>query len=389
MKSKFIAISLCLIMIILSGCQSNSNNTKASDNNSVESSSKNEASKTDDDNENIDIDYENEKLGFNSSGDACLMAGDGKGNVYFRSELDSWFLYKAKMDGTGKTKICEDAPDEINILDDYIYYTNFRDDFNVYRIKTDGTGREKLINRYCSDLLVTENYMYMGLRDEKNESYVYRANLDGSNLELLISGMGLSTYYNGIIYCSDAQNLYSYDLRDSELKKIIDEYTHNVSVDDKGIYFWLPDKNEYCMINKNGEITTIIKGLPQMYCKYGDRVYYNGYSKDDKKSECIYYTDLKTGNEVMLYEFSNQCYDRDGNIIELTKQDIRSGNFDEKKYLNEDGELDDVMSDRYGLMYVVDGVFFTRAVFRENKINGNSWDCLLKISDDGTYQIFD
>lgn len=158
-------------------------------------------------------------------------------------------------------------------------------------------------------------------------------------------------------------------------------------MDDKGIYFWKPDKNEYVFINKTGKVNIILKGLYDHYCKYEDKVYYKGYSKDGKKSECVYYIDLETDKEVMLYEFSNQCYDNDGNKIELTKQDIRLGNID-KKYINDDGELN-VMSDSPGLLYVVEGVVFTRATFGENIENRNSWECLLKILGNGKYEIFD
>ncbi len=384
MKKISFLIILLIVLIALTSCSNevSDNREQGSSETSIENTEKDD--KTKEDSQKDSIDYANERLGFNS-GEVGLVAGDGKGNVYFRSELDNWFLYKAKMDGSEKTKICEDVATEINVLDDYIYYANYRDNFNVYRVKTDGTGREKLIDSYCSTLRVTENYMYMGLRDEKNKPLIYRANLDGSNLELLVSGMHLEAYYNGVIYCSDVQNLYSFDLRNSELKKIIEAYTAYVFVDDNGIYFWKPDEGEYCMIDKEGNLSVIQKG-GDYYCKYKDRLYYSGSSKDGKNSNCIYYIDLKIGNEVKLYEFSNQSYDFDGNEVELTKQDIRSGNIDEK-YMEDNGELN-IMNDSSGLTYVVEGALFTRATFRESMVNHGKWDCILKIDSSG-YQIFD
>ena len=60
-----------------------------------------------------------EKLGFeggnlNAGG---LMCGDGNGWVYYRSESDYWCLYKAKFDGSGKIKLSDGCPQNIDVLD--------------------------------------------------------------------------------------------------------------------------------------------------------------------------------------------------------------------------------------------------------------------------------
>ncbi len=333
-----------------------------------------------------DTDYEHERVGFSQSG-CGLIAEDDKGNIYYRSELDNWYLYKSKADGSAKTKICEDVADDINVLDDYIYYTNYKDNFNVYRIKTDGTERQKLVDTYCSGLRVTENYMYLCLRDEKNTSHVYRANLDGSNLELLISGMDIGTYYKGVLYLTDNEALYSYDLKTRERIMLLRKFTHYISADDDGVYFWLPNQGQYSKIDKEGKISVLQRG-GSYYAKHKDKLYYVGYSKDGQFSECIYYLDLKTGKEVKLFQFSDEYYDRYGKNIGLTKQDIRAGKVDEK-FLNEDNEIEG-MADAPGTLHVIGDAAFMRAVFREcMDENRGKWDCLLKFYDDGGYEVFD
>ncbi len=390
MKYKVIvSLCFCLLIISFTACKNTNNLNKSSKKSLLSSSTKIKTtmieSKTTKVLSENSIDFENERLAFEQS-IPSIIVGDGKGAVYYRSEMDNWCLYKAKIDGSDKIKICDDVADKINVLDDYIYYTNFKDNFNVYRIKTDGSDRQKLIDTYCANLLVTENYMYMCLRDEKNNSNIYRSKLDGSNLELLISGMSLRTYYNGVIYCDDVDNLYSFDLRNRELKKIVEEYTYYVSADDNGIYFWQPNKGEYCMLDKNGEIKTLVKG-GDYFTKYRDKVYFVAYSKDERYADCIYYKDLKSGTEKKLYEFSDQYYDLEGKDIAVTKADYIFGKVDEK-YLDENGELN-ALNDTPGLLSVVDGVLFSRATFRENIENRRVWECWLKVLDDGKHEVFD
>ncbi len=379
MKYRRMIIGLGMILIfLLVGCNKQSEVIKPDSKKEIE----NNQIYLEDASEHEKIDYNKERLA--SRG---MIVGDDKGNIYYRSEMDDWHLYKAKINGNEKIKICDDVADKINVLDDYIYYTNYNDNFKVYRIKVDGTGREKIIDSYCSELIVTDLDIYLSLRDEKNESTIYRANLDGSNLELLVENIELSAYYKGVIYGSDVEHLYSFDLRTKKKNMLVEEYTYYVSASDEGIYFLKPDTNEYVFMDKKGNVNLILQGLYDFYFKDKNRVYYTGYSADGKNSDCIYYTDLETGKQVLLYEFLNQCYDLDGNKIDLTKQDIRKGHVDDK-YKNEDGEMN-VMSDSPGILCVVDGNVFTRATFGENIKSRRTWECLLKISEDGRYEIFD
>lgn len=56
-------------------------------------------------------------------------------------------LFKIRVDGSEKTKLCEDMIwEEIEIYDGWIYYINLNDNNCIYRIKTDGTGKMKVSN---------------------------------------------------------------------------------------------------------------------------------------------------------------------------------------------------------------------------------------------------
>ena len=125
-----------------------------------------------------------EKLGFRGGniGTMGLMAGDGEGWVYYRSEADNWNLYKARLDGSEKTRLAEDCPACINVLGGWVYYCNYFDGLSLYRVRTDGTGRERLVEGTCDNLYAAGGGLYFDRRDETNRSHVYRCDLDGGNL---------------------------------------------------------------------------------------------------------------------------------------------------------------------------------------------------------------
>lgn len=144
-----------------------------------------------------------EKTGFVGAniGMGGLMAGDGEW-IYYRDETD-WGLYKAKMDGSEKTLLLpveEYSPSNLNVLDEWVYFSNYRDDFSLYRVRTDGTAPEKLVSGYCSTLFVAESGIYFDCRDESNRFRAFRINLDGTDQELIAEDFSPVSYYNGILY---------------------------------------------------------------------------------------------------------------------------------------------------------------------------------------------
>lgn len=66
--------------------------------------------------------------------------------VYYINEDDGNKLYKIKLDGGSRTKICDDRLDNYytEIVNGWIYYQNSNDGNKYYRIKTDGTERQLL-----------------------------------------------------------------------------------------------------------------------------------------------------------------------------------------------------------------------------------------------------
>ena len=66
-----------------------------------------------------------------------------KGWIYYSNENDEGKLYKAQLDGSLKTKLCDDFPAmTINIMDDWIYFGDrFDPDARIYKMKNDGANQ--------------------------------------------------------------------------------------------------------------------------------------------------------------------------------------------------------------------------------------------------------
>jgi hypothetical protein len=61
--------------------------------------------------------------------------------IYFSNESDNGWLYKIKVDGTGKVKLNSNRSNNINIVDDWIFYDAVSAEYaEQYKIKLDGTG---------------------------------------------------------------------------------------------------------------------------------------------------------------------------------------------------------------------------------------------------------
>ena len=67
------------------------------------------------------------------------------GWIYFVNKSDLNSIYKVRIDGTEKIKICDDFVEDvydIEVLGDYIYYKNYRDGNKYYRISVNGENRQ-------------------------------------------------------------------------------------------------------------------------------------------------------------------------------------------------------------------------------------------------------
>ncbi len=177
--------------------------------------------------------------------------------------------------------------------------------------------RQVFVDGYCSNLYVAESGLYFDMRDEHNSAQIYHANLDGSEMKLIIPDMKLCYYYDGIVYCSNTQKLCTYDLETGTLSAICEEYTYNVSVNDSGIYFWDVNNDCFCRIDGVRSTEVIVSG-GDFYNLTGTKLYHTGYGGVSSKSPCICCVDVETKERERVLSLSDQYFDIDGNLLGLT-----------------------------------------------------------------------
>ena len=305
-------------------------------------------------------------------GEGGLMCGDNEGNVYYRSEADHWCLYKAKLDGSQKQRLSDDAPCDINVLDGWVYYANYRDGFSIYRIKTDGTSRGQLKSGYCGDLYVVGDHIYYDVRDEVNTSHIHRMDVDGSNDKLLVSEADLKYYYDGCLYYTNGRLfLCKYTLETGTSVQLNDKYSHYVTVDQSGVFCWYPDENPFVHMNyEGGDSKVILSGGGDYFNVCDNYVYYMKYGGNYD----YYRLSLETGEKVQLSSFMAGLFDEKGNII--ANPDAVS----EDDHVFHEGGVGN---------FVIGGYAFVRGTLRESLLQNGRLDCLIRLDGPGNMRLWD
>lgn len=319
-----------------------------------------------------------EQLGFEGGniGSGGLMCGDGNGWVYYRSESGDWCLYKAKLDGSEKTKLSEDKPSNINVLDGWVYYTNFTDDFSLYRIRVDGSERQKIIDGYCSNLYVAESGLYFDVRNENNSPQIYRAGFDGKNMELLVPDMSVKYYYNGIVYCNTITELCAYNLQTKELQTLCKKYTNNITVNNNGVFYRSVDENAYYHLSFDGNNSKVIQSDSNFYNLVDTRLYYMDFG-GNYEYFCIYCLDVVSGQSEVMLALSDEYYTSDGTPTGVTIAGLRDGTmqFDDSLIIG-NGAFD-IVNEQVAFVYVVGDYVFSNASLRKSVLETGGWKCLI------------
>lgn len=90
---------------------------------------------------------------------------------YYSSESNNDILYKIKIDGTGKAKVCNDRALYICSYGDWLYYSNYSYAGYIFKIKKDGTGRSQVNKIYSTNLYIKDGKLYF--KDENAGKLYY------------------------------------------------------------------------------------------------------------------------------------------------------------------------------------------------------------------------
>jgi hypothetical protein len=326
----------------------------------------------------------NERLGFqagniNSGGHMC---DGGDGYVYYRSEkadADSWTLYKARYNGTGKTKLSSLQPQRINVLDGWVYFIS--DNSNAYavsRVRTDGGGEEYLADSAYGGLFVAESGIYFDVFNDNGTMDIARADLDGGNIKVLIPGASIQYYFEGKIYYTDASGLSVYTIATGKNSLLTDSYTHNLNVDGTGVYYWSVNRNGFVRRDfKTGAETVLVTGSDYYSYVDGD-LFYLGQQPEFWPGQAVFRLDTATNETKKLFESTSEYFNASGEWLGLfTGGDL--------------SEADPALLDQYGSVkgytetasevYSCGGHIYMRGTLRESSLTKGMPLCIARLDN--------
>lgn len=137
------------------------------------------------------------------------------GYYYYASQIDHYYLYKVKEDGSDAQCLAKVHGGNIYVEDENLYFINYSDHGGIYRMQTDGTGLEKLCD-HGKDMQILGDYLYfqddyeqkydkcgyaVKEEDTYGHNFLYRMRKDGTDRELLL---GEVSQYMAIVGRTDA-----------------------------------------------------------------------------------------------------------------------------------------------------------------------------------------
>ena len=158
-----------------------------------------------------------------------------EGYYYYASQLDNYFLYRVKEDGSEAVCLAKVHSGTILVDDDVVYFVNLSDNKAIYKVGTDGSDMRKICDNADNNIQMSAEYIYFldvydreadihGLVSEADAEelpsraydFLYRIRKDGSGKELLIKTADdfmiaaendTEVMYDGYIYCGRHQQV--------------------------------------------------------------------------------------------------------------------------------------------------------------------------------------
>ena len=186
-----------------------------------------------------------------------LIDTDGE-YIYFSSRTDGGKLYRARPDGSERSKLVDEEARYINVVGEHIYYVAMEDPISVYsemddeyvlvdvygpivRVNLDGSGRTVISGDSARYLQVSGEWLYYTNLGQY-PYHLYRINLDGSNRTLLSSQSVRKfvvqddwIYYKGLV--DHHTGLFRIKTDGSQAGKLYDDNNYYLNVMGNRVYF--------------------------------------------------------------------------------------------------------------------------------------------------------
>ncbi len=211
------------------------------------------------------------------------------------------YLYKIRKNDPPRKDLCDLSyntqliPNRVwnlNLVDDWIYYSNWKDAFHhsINKVKKDGTEDTCIANEAVGNMFVEGNWIYYVKRTNSHSidlNNIYKISLDGScRIRLNSSATEDMTVSNGWIYytnISDGYKIYKMRLDGSENTKVCDDETLFMSVcGDTVFYSNKSDSDKLYKVNGDGSGKSKLSNDKATFINASnDYVYYVNYSDNE------------------------------------------------------------------------------------------------------------
>ncbi len=274
------------------------------------------------------------------------------GYYYYQSSANYLYLYRMDENGENSTCLVKQVPEEIYIVDEWVYFTNCSEGKTLWRVKKEGGEAELVLEQKIDRFFPIEESFYC-LTEEGN-FYVWDRQQD---FRLLYPEHGWWMSTDGMLLYlwiqeGESVSMVVLDLEGKRVSEYEGTFSRWTIADNQNIYY-LVDKDGSTVIMKqsvkNGETIELTEN------PYVKRNTISGYMKEGDNFY-ILCTSVKSGNAMIdIYQYEcladkwSQTYEKQvtdkeleyyGMIWEMTNVNLVNGNiFWKRPSVNGKGEL--------------------------------------------------
>lgn len=180
--------------------------------------------------------------------------------IYYKQNTVSMsgFIFKVKTDGTENTRICDDIASGISVVGDWIYYINKSDNYSLYKIRTSGLNRMKLTNDSTGYFIVDNGWVYYLNNQDGNKLYKIKSDGTGKAkvLDEVVYNLDIADGF--CYYLNSNGDVYKIDLNNLSKTFVIHTNTWGPLIVDQG-WIYLEGNNNLSKVKTDGTSLTVLE----------------------------------------------------------------------------------------------------------------------------------
>ena len=185
------------------------------------------------------------------------LQGNTNGNIHENGHIaqnEDWIffsfygsLYRVNRNSEGSELLLNDTCYELNVVNNNIFFIQGTPGF-IFKMDLNGKNKSQITKDRVANMIVVGNHIYYRLSSEDDRwGQIYKTDLNGKHLQLIIEKAGEFAIDDGYIFYSngtDGYSLYRMKVDGSEPMKLNDEYSSSINTASGYVF--------YAHISENG-----------------------------------------------------------------------------------------------------------------------------------------